>query len=106
MKAALLGLLVVAAALFARPGPDASAHAALARSVPASNDFLRRSPPQIQLDFTEPMQLSATTVTLRTPPKTAGEKWTMVEHVIVEVRRDDDPSINARRNARFLTGNH
>ena len=65
MKAALFWVVVVGAALLAsQPGPDASAHAALARSVPASNDFLRRSPPRIQLDFTEPVQLSSTTVRL------------------------------------------
>ncbi len=52
-------------------------------------------------------QTAATTVTLRTPPRNAkGNDWTMVEHVIVEIRRDDDPSISAHRNARFLTGDH
>ncbi len=53
----------------------------------------------------EGQQTAATTVTLRTSPRMAnGADWTMVEPVIVEIRRDDDPSISARRNARFLTG--
>ena len=54
----------------------------------------------------EAQRTAATTVTLRTPPKSDDDDWHMVEHVIVEIRRSDDPSISARRNARFLTGEH
>lgn len=58
----------------------------------------------------EPAQLgraagetAATTITLRTD---AGTGLPMVEHVVIELRQADAPTIRAQRSARFLTGAH
>jgi cytochrome c oxidase accessory protein FixG len=48
---------------------------------------------------------AGSTVSLRTPAGYAQDAHRpMVEHVLLELARDDDPALAARRNARFLTG--
>lgn len=57
-------LLLVGATLIAGDGQSARAHAALAGSAPAANEFLRTAPQEIRLDFSEPVDLSASGIRL------------------------------------------
>jgi cytochrome c oxidase accessory protein FixG len=53
----------------------------------------------------EPEQTGASTVTLRTPPRTAdAPALPMVEHVTVEIDEEEAPDVSKTRSASFLTG--
>jgi copper transport protein len=62
MRAAGLGLLLVAFVVAALPPGGAEGHAALAASDPAANTFLQRPPVRISLTFTEPVDESQSAI--------------------------------------------
>ncbi len=63
MRRALLAAFALAAVLMlAVPARGVRAHAALAASEPAPNAFLRQSPPEVILDFTEPIDPRASSI--------------------------------------------